>query len=86
MASKWIDHVKMCADKFGLNYPQAMKDPRTRESYHKSKNTKGGAVSRLKKAEKWKDFSYTTAKQAIHLVPKVAKSYSKATRALAKSV
>ncbi len=21
MASKWIDHVKMCADKFGLNYP-----------------------------------------------------------------
>jgi glucose-6-phosphate isomerase len=80
MSSPWIQHVKKCASDFGINYPQALKDPRTRASYHKMK---GG--SRINKAEKWKDFSYNTAKQAIHLVPKAAKAYSKSSRALAKS-
>ena len=81
MSSPWIQHVKKCASDFGINYPQAMKDPRTRASYHKMK---GG--SRIAKAEKWRDFSYDTAKQAIHLGTKGAKAYAKASRALAKSV
>lgn len=83
MSSPWIQHVKQCAEDFGLNYPQALKDPRTRASYYKMK---GGSVSRIKKAEKWKDFSYDTAKQAIHLVPKAAKAYSKSYKAIAKTM
>ena len=81
MASKWIEHVKKCASDFGINYPQAMKDPRTRASYHKMK---GG--SQITKAEKWRDFSYDTAKQAIHLVPKAAKAYGKSYKAIAKTM
>jgi hypothetical protein len=83
MPSPWINHIKMCANKFGLTYPQAMKDPRTRDSYYKMK---GGKISRITKAEKWTNYAYDTAKKGIHLGVKGAKGYSKASRALAKSV
>jgi hypothetical protein len=36
MVSKWIEHVKMVAKKLKMTYPQALKDPRTSESYKKS--------------------------------------------------
>jgi len=84
--SKWIMHVKMCADKFGLNYPQALKDPRTSESYHKMKKApmySAGKISRIKKANKWTNYAYDTVKKGIHLAEKGTKAYSRSARKLA---
>jgi len=83
MSSPWIQHVKKCASDFGINYPQAMRDPRTKASYYKMK---GGKISRINKAQKWTDYAYTTAKQGIHLVPKAAKAYGKSYKAIAKTM
>jgi hypothetical protein len=38
--SKWIEHVKAVAQKLGLNYAEALRDPRTKSSYHKMNGTK----------------------------------------------
>lgn len=38
--SKWIEHVKAVAKKLGLNYAEALRDSRTKSSYHKMNGTK----------------------------------------------
>ena len=48
MVSKWIEHVKMVAKKLKMTYPQALKDPRTSESYKKmhGKGMKGAGFGK----------------------------------------
>jgi hypothetical protein len=50
MVSAWVEFVKMVAKKQGMTYPQALKDPRTKASYHKMKGKP------MKGAGFWKDF------------------------------
>lgn len=38
--SDWIQHVKAVAQKLGLNYAEALRDPRTKMSYRKLKGGK----------------------------------------------
>ena len=86
MVNSWIQHVKNCADEYGINYPQAMKDPRTKASYNKMKGgamCSGGKISRIKKANKWTDYAYNTVKKGIHLGEKGAKAYARSARKLA---
>jgi hypothetical protein len=45
MAGPWISHVKSVAQKLGLNYSEALKDPRTKASYRNIVGkVRGGAV------------------------------------------
>ena len=38
--AEWRNHVKAFADKNGLNYREALKDPRCKNEWHKNRGTK----------------------------------------------
>jgi len=55
MANKWIEFVKMYASKNKMKYSEALKDPKLKVAYNKSKGTSTGKKGAVKTTGKGKD-------------------------------
>lgn len=64
MANSWIEFVKAYAKKKGMKYNDALKDPKLKTEYNKSKGTSKGKKGAVKETGKGagKELDYTTKK------------------------
>ena len=77
MANSWIEFVKSYAKKNNMKYNDALKDPKLKKEYEKSKNTskgKKGAVMESGKGKN-KELDFTTKKGGMRKTAR--KAYKK---------
>jgi len=77
MANSWIEFVKAYAKKNNMKYNEALKDPKLRAAYNKSKGTSTGKKGAVKTTGKGKDkeLDDTTKKGGVRKTAR--KAYSR---------